>query len=117
MDRIEWVHGDFLQLARKLKADVIFLSPPWGGPDYTAAKKFDIRTMMGGLDGEQILREALLAAPNVAYFLPRNVDARQMERLARELGCQLELEHCRLNGHDKGIMAYFGFDDGEVEAE
>lgn len=33
-DRIEFVVGDFLQLAPTLKADVVFLSPPWGGPDY-----------------------------------------------------------------------------------
>lgn len=115
-DRIEWVHGDFLALAPTLAADVVFLSPPWGGPNYAAAQTFDVRTMMGGLDGVEILRAALLAAPNVAYFVPRNVDTRQMEHMAREAGCRLELERCRLNGHDKGIMAYFGFDDDAEES-
>lgn len=33
-DRIEFIVGDFLTLADSLKADVIFLSPPWGGPQY-----------------------------------------------------------------------------------
>lgn len=45
-DRIEFVQGDFLQVAPRLRADVVFLSPPWGGPDYLSAKVFDIRTMM-----------------------------------------------------------------------
>lgn len=34
-DRIEFIVGDFLQIAPTLKADVVFLSPPWGGPEYT----------------------------------------------------------------------------------
>ncbi|XP_038435256.1 trimethylguanosine synthase isoform X2 [Canis lupus familiaris] len=51
-DKIEFICGDFLLLASHLKADVVFLSPPWGGPDYATAETFDIRTMMspdGGL--------------------------------------------------------------------
>lgn len=45
-ERIDFVQGDFLQLAPRLRADVVFLSPPWGGPDYLSADVFDIRTMM-----------------------------------------------------------------------
>lgn len=64
-DRIEFVQGDFLQLAPTLKvsfllfvvlflsahliaekADVVFLSPPWGGPQYLDAPKFNIASMM-----------------------------------------------------------------------
>ncbi|KAL0966080.1 hypothetical protein UPYG_G00290630 [Umbra pygmaea] len=45
-ERIDFVQGDFLQLAPRLRADVVFLSPPWGGPDYLSADVFDIKTMM-----------------------------------------------------------------------
>lgn len=45
-DRIEFVQGDFLRLAPQLRGDVVFLSPPWGGPEYLSADVFDIRTMM-----------------------------------------------------------------------
>lgn len=45
-DKVEFICGDFLLLAPQLKADVVFLSPPWGGPDYATAETFDIRTMM-----------------------------------------------------------------------
>lgn len=31
---IEFIIGDFLQLAPSLKGDLVFLSPPWGGPTY-----------------------------------------------------------------------------------
>ncbi|MED6239620.1 Trimethylguanosine synthase, partial [Ataeniobius toweri] len=46
VDRIDFLQGDFLQLAPTLRGDVVFLSPPWGGPDYLNADVFDIRTMM-----------------------------------------------------------------------
>ena len=45
-DRIDFLLGDFLQLAPGLHGDVVFLSPPWGGPDYLTAEVFDIRTMI-----------------------------------------------------------------------
>lgn len=45
-DRIEFICGDFMILVSNLKADVVFLSPPWGGPDYATAEIFDIRTMI-----------------------------------------------------------------------
>ncbi|KAL7984296.1 hypothetical protein Chor_002866 [Crotalus horridus] len=45
-DQIEFICGDFMKLASSLKADVVFLSPPWGGPEYAAAEIFDIQTMI-----------------------------------------------------------------------
>ena len=76
------------------------------------AATFDLVTMMGGLDGATILRHALALAPSVAYFLPKNADVGQVEALAYELGMPLEMERCSLNGHEKGIVAYFGFEEG-----
>ena len=45
-DRIEFIIGDYLQVAPRLKADVVFLSPPWGGPEYLNADIFDLETMI-----------------------------------------------------------------------
>lgn len=33
-DRIEFIVGDYFHLANRLQGDVVFLSPPWGGPQY-----------------------------------------------------------------------------------
>ena len=114
-DRIEFVHGDFLALAPR-QSDVVFLSPPWGGPEYADADAFDIDTMMGGLDGTAVLHAAL-AARRAAYYLPRNVRRGQSAARARARGCPLELERFFLNGHEKAVMAYFGFEEGEEEGE
>ncbi|KAL6040923.1 hypothetical protein STEG23_037899 [Scotinomys teguina] len=67
VDKIEFICGDFLLLAPCVKADVVFLSPPWGGPDYATAETFDIRTM--------ILSQKI--TNNIVYFLPRNADIDQ----------------------------------------
>lgn len=37
-ERIEFIVGDYLALVESLKADIIFLSPPWGGPQYLKVK-------------------------------------------------------------------------------
>ncbi|XP_054548237.1 trimethylguanosine synthase isoform X2 [Talpa occidentalis] len=76
-DKIEFICGDFLLLASHLKADVVFLSPPWGGPDYATAEIFDIRTMMSP-DGFEIFRLSQKITNNIVYFLPRNADIDQV---------------------------------------
>lgn len=34
-----------------LQADTVFLSPPWGGPDYAKVQAYDIKTMLKPRDG------------------------------------------------------------------
>lgn len=43
-DRVEFLAGDSLEFLRRgdLRGDVLFLSPPWGGPDYLLAEVFDL---------------------------------------------------------------------------
>ncbi|XP_023045915.1 trimethylguanosine synthase isoform X2 [Piliocolobus tephrosceles] len=105
-DKIEFICGDFLLLAACLKADVVFLSPPWGGPDYATAETFDIRTMMSP-DGFEIFRLSKKITNNIVYFLPRNADIDQVASLAGP-GGQVEIEQNFLNNKLKTITAYFG---------
>ncbi|NP_079107.6 trimethylguanosine synthase isoform 1 [Homo sapiens] len=105
-DKIEFICGDFLLLASFLKADVVFLSPPWGGPDYATAETFDIRTMMSP-DGFEIFRLSKKITNNIVYFLPRNADIDQVASLAGP-GGQVEIEQNFLNNKLKTITAYFG---------
>ncbi|XP_036734787.2 trimethylguanosine synthase isoform X1 [Manis pentadactyla] len=105
-DKIEFICGDFLLLASHLKADVVFLSPPWGGPDYATAETFDIRTMMSP-DGFEIFRLSKKITNNIVYFLPRNADIDQVASLAGP-GGQVEIEQNFLNNKLKTITAYFG---------
>lgn len=112
-----------------LKADVVFLSPPWGGPAYQDSKTFDLNSMIPApLSALEMFRAARKVTPNVVFFLPRNVDATQVAGLpaaAAALGAgetpaentfgvgfddTCELEKQFLNGKLKTITAYFGKD-------
>ncbi|NWX84640.1 TGS1 synthase, partial [Nothoprocta pentlandii] len=106
-ERIEFRCGDFMVLAAELQADVVFLSPPWGGPDYATAEIFDIQTMICP-DGYPLV--SLLSKKitnNIVYFLPRNADIDQVASLAGP-GGKVEIEQNFLNNKLKTITAYFG---------
>lgn len=104
--QIDFIQGDFLDLAPHLHGDVVFLSPPWGGPDYLTAEVFDIRTMMEP-EGFQVFQKAKLISNNIVYFLPRNADMDQIASLAGP-GGRVEVEQNFLNNKLKTITAYFG---------
>lgn len=52
-----WHYPDFVGFALipsvflLLQADTVFLSPPWGGPDYAREETYDIMTMLKPYDG------------------------------------------------------------------
>ncbi|NWZ61469.1 TGS1 synthase, partial [Acrocephalus arundinaceus] len=101
-EHIDFLCGDFMALAAGLRADVVFLSPPWGGPDYATAEIFDIQTMIcpDGYPCQKITN-------NIVYFLPRNADINQVASLAGP-GGKVEIEQNFLNNKLKTITAYFG---------
>ncbi|NXS06741.1 TGS1 synthase, partial [Neodrepanis coruscans] len=107
-DQIEFVCGDFMVLAADLRADVVFLSPPWGGPDYATAEIFNIQTMICP-DGYpfQVTQLSKKITNNIVYFLPRNADIDQVASLAGP-GGKVEIEQNFLNNKLKTITAYFG---------
>ncbi|XP_060099737.1 trimethylguanosine synthase [Heteronotia binoei] len=105
-DQIEFICGDFMQLASGLKADVVFLSPPWGGPEYATAEIFDVQTMISP-NGYEIFKLSQKITSNIVYFLPRNADIDQIASLAGP-GGKVEIEQNFLNNRLKTITAYFG---------
>ncbi|KAL7262147.1 hypothetical protein ACSBR1_000513 [Camellia fascicularis] len=108
-DRIEFIRGDSFLLAPRLKADTVFLSPPWGGPDYTKVMTYDMKTMLKPHDGHVLFNVARGIASKVVMFLPRNVDFNQLAELSLSANppWSLEVEKNFLNGKLKAITAYF----------
>uniref|UniRef100_A0ACD5XY86 Uncharacterized protein n=1 Tax=Avena sativa TaxID=4498 RepID=A0ACD5XY86_AVESA len=80
-DMIEFVVGDFFRLAPSLKADLVFLSPPWGGPSYYQAPIYTL-DMLKPKDGYTLFQAAQKIARDIIMFLPRNVDIVQVEELS-----------------------------------
>ncbi|RUS34083.1 hypothetical protein BC938DRAFT_482436, partial [Jimgerdemannia flammicorona] len=106
-DRIEFILGDYMALAPKLKADVVFLSPPWGGPSYQDAEIFDLKTMipMDGIHLYNLTRMHI--TPDIAYYVPRNTDPRQLASLAGSGGiCEVEQNYLR--NRLKNLTTYYG---------
>jgi trimethylguanosine synthase len=76
-DRIEFVLGSYLDLASSLKADVVFLSPPWGGPQYLAQEVYDLNTVQG-LEGYPLvfkffLKQEKCAISSIFFFLTQEI--------------------------------------------
>ncbi|KZT10193.1 S-adenosyl-L-methionine-dependent methyltransferase [Laetiporus sulphureus 93-53] len=133
-DRIEFIIADFLSFARTLaeiqdfhnssqrtdeaatetssltsstksrKIDVVFLSPPWGGPSYltdtlptangvkaevaaqpasTQLAEYSLASIKP-VHGKELFQLARRLTRNVAYFLPRNVNLEEVASLVRE---------------------------------
>ena len=105
-ERIEFLVGDFMRLAKSLRADVVFLSPPWGGPEYSKVAKFSVKHGMRP-DGHRIFDAARQITCNVVYYLPRNVDTDELAQLG---SCSVFSEGIDVRGtlRQKAVTAYFG---------
>lgn len=90
--RVDLVNISFLELfagcSVRLRADGVFLSPPWGGPLYLRSPTYDL-SWLQPVDGFELLRRARAVSPNVVLFLPRNTDLHQLAALAAGQPCEV----------------------------
>ncbi|KAJ4894896.1 S-adenosyl-L-methionine-dependent methyltransferases superfamily protein [Raphanus sativus] len=105
---VDFVVGDFFQLAPSLKGDVSFLSPPWGGPKYCQVESFKM-DMLQPKDGYSLFKIVQSITPNIIMYLPKNVDLAQLEELASLSSppLTLEIEESYIGGKMIAITAYF----------
>ncbi|RHZ86563.1 hypothetical protein Glove_49g21 [Diversispora epigaea] len=105
-DRIEFILGDYFKLIPKLKADVVFLSPPWGGPSYRKQKVFNLKTMMS-INGEKLYHETTKITNNISYYVPRNTNPQQLANFIGN-GKTCEVQQIYVDGIFKAQVAYYG---------
>ncbi|KAH8349125.1 hypothetical protein KR084_006640 [Drosophila pseudotakahashii] len=107
--KIEFVHADFLQFAAstRIRPNVVFLSPPWGGPDYQKQATFDIEKSLLPVGASHLMQISRRLASDVSFFLPRNSDMRQVIALSGA-GQQCEVEHNYLDTRMVAMTAYYG---------
>uniref|UniRef100_A0A2A4JZ60 Trimethylguanosine synthase n=1 Tax=Heliothis virescens TaxID=7102 RepID=A0A2A4JZ60_HELVI len=106
-DRIEFLVGDFFELAPNLKADMVFLSPPWGGPNYSDNHEYDLETMLEPKPASELMKVARTISSNIAFYLPRNSRPDQILSLAKDVGGTVEIEQSFLDRRFVAITAYF----------
>lgn len=89
---IKFVQGDALEVVQGLKAEAVYLDPPWGGPDYWKKEAFTLSNF--NPDGELLIAAAFQAAPTVLIKLPKNFDMGEFERI----GVDAQVAEHSING-------------------
>ena len=75
--QIEFLQGDALELWPTVKADSVFLSPPWGGPSYSTIDAFRLEHFTP--HGVLLLEAAAQLKTDVVMQLPKNFDRRELD--------------------------------------
>jgi len=147
-DRIEFILADFPSFIRSLQGrsiaggssaeeppssvcsrlsslvDVVFLSPPWGGPSYLSSPtksqtspadpngspshpEFTLN-MTAPLPGDELFSLARTITPHVAYYLPRNTNLEEISNLVDPNEEKVEVEEEWMGMKLKALTFYFG---------
>ncbi|XP_005105527.1 uncharacterized protein LOC101862205 [Aplysia californica] len=105
LDQIEFHCGDFFEEALQFKdeAEIVFLSPPWGGPNYKASKVFPMEDMQA----TRLLSISRAITENIIFFLPRNCS---VEEIFSHAGSnkKVEVEKNFMGRCLKALTAYYG---------
>lgn len=68
-------NSDYTTIFDKIVQDIIYIDPPWGGPDY---KKYDkLKLYLGGISIDIFIRDKLLGIENIKLIVlkvPKNFD-------------------------------------------
>lgn len=105
-DKIEFIVGDSIEILPTLKADVVFLSPPWGGMKYSRTQ-FNLDEMVvKGASGTKLFELARRVSRNIVYYLPKTTPVADLEALSPEedVTCELVV----LNDKMAVMTAYYG---------
>ena len=114
---IKFIHSDFLKMKNKIKADYIFLSPPWGGTEYKNSEIYSIKKFMYP-DITEIIRISLNVADKILFFLPRNLDLDELFDLCSTVKNEIkeksgenlffDIKIIKSNGRIKSLLITFG---------
>lgn len=106
-DQIQFIVGDFFELAPTLKANVVYLSPPWGGVKYLYENIYNVSAMGGCMEARKLMDAARTITDNIALYLPRTSDLYQVISLAGA-GGSVDIESNMMGRKKKAITAYYG---------
>jgi hypothetical protein len=91
------------------KFDLMLLSPPWGGLDYSRGQ-YDLRTMIACGDGIELAVKAYARCKNIVMLVPRNTSLEQIQEMQSLLGddCPCLVERIHIYSKLKMVAVYFG---------
>lgn len=100
--------AEALPAKRCYSADLVILSPPWGGPAYLQAEAYDLRSMLSSGDCYDLVALAVCVAPSVVLTIPRNSPDEQVRTLAALLRMPCRIENIFVSNKFKIKMVLFG---------
>lgn len=107
-NKIEFIVGNYFDLVDGLKADVVFLSPPWGGPDYMRKDSvYNLEESLQPVPASRLMEATRQITKNIALYLPRNSNCKQLAHLAGP-GNAVEIEQNFLDRKLIALTAYYG---------
>lgn len=116
-DRIEFVCADVFHVLSGLAGvrattgrcpvQKVFLAPPWGGPSYLQAPVFDLGALPVAGGCAALAAAASACCSEVALFLPRNCDLKQIDALRQPNQSGVHVEEAVLEGRTVAVVAYF----------
>ena len=117
-DHVEVLCGDFLSIGLSIRPDVLFFSPPWGGPEYVLEDTFDVEHMGGyphiGFSKLLDISVKTMKCSSIIMWLPRNVTESQIQHAEFFSSPHPIIDNCVtleaaiLNGRYKANTLYMG---------
>lgn len=100
---IEFIHGDVYEILptlqkRQMPIDAVFMSPPWGGPEYLNALMYDVSVF------KRVVDLAKSISDKVCILIPRTVQMTHVEEVFGS--CEYEVNY--INQKAKTVSLYFG---------
>lgn len=107
-DKIDFIVGSYFDLINAIKADIVFLSPPWGGPSYMKHDTiYDLEESLLPVAASKLMEATRKITNNIVMYLPRNSNTKQLATLAGP-GNAVEIEQNFLDRKLVAITAYYG---------
>lgn len=108
--QVEMVNADFLEVYKSFgKVDVLFASPPWGGPEYLLENEFDTEKMTPDLG--EILAAAAEISENVIVYLPKTLNPLSIYSILQKTQSKfkkVEFQILYIGKNVKGVACLFG---------
>ncbi len=81
-DKVTFIEGDFFEEASKIKAEVVYIALPWGGPDYSKKEKFLLNDF--NPNGKKILDFSFRYFSKVIMQVPKNFDVNELNQFNKK---------------------------------
>jgi len=116
-DNIHFIEYDFLKIQNysklKVKADYIFLSPPWGGISYKNSDIYSIKESMTP-DISEIIKVSLKIVKYIMFYVPRTLMLNELFGIISEINKNerlfFDIHILKSANKIKALLIIFGYD-------